>query len=81
MDICNTSEVKGAASRRLVDARQAKRIAAIYAGVTLGLSALVTILGLVLDGMMSSATGLSGMGRRTILQQRHLYHHRHRKRA
>lgn len=67
MDICNTSEVKAAAARRLVDAQQAKRIAAIYAGVTLGLSALVTILGLVLDGMMSSATGLSGMGRRTIL--------------
>ena len=67
MDIYHTSEVKAAASRRLVDARQAKRIAAIYAGVTLGLSALVTILGLVLDGMMSSATGLSGMGRRTIL--------------
>ena len=67
MDICNASEVKAAAARRLVDARQAKRIAAIYAGVTLGLSALVTILGLVLEAMMSGATGLGGMGRRTIL--------------
>ena len=67
MDICNTSEVKAAASRRLVDARQAKRIAATYAGVTLGLSALVTILGLVLEAMMSGTTGLGGMGRRTIL--------------
>lgn len=67
MDIRNTSEIKAAALRRLTDAHQAKRIAAIYAGLTLGLSALVTILGLVLDGMMSGATGLSGMGRRTIL--------------
>lgn len=67
MDIRNTSEIKAAALRRLTDAQQAKRIAAIYAGLTLGLSALVTILGLVLDGMMSGATGLSGMGRRTIL--------------
>lgn len=67
MDICNTSEIKAAALRRLTDAGQAKRIAAIYAGVTLGLSALVTILGLVLEAMMSGATGLGGMGRRTIL--------------
>ena len=49
----NRSEIKGSALRRLTDAGQAKRVAAIYAGVTLGLSALVTILGLVLDGMMS----------------------------
>ena len=67
MDICNTSEIKAAALRRLTDAGQVKRIAAIYAGVTLGLSALVTILGLVLEAMMSGATGLGGMGRRTIL--------------
>lgn len=67
MDIQNTSEIKAAALRRLTDAQQAKRIAAIYAGVTMGLSALVTILGLVLDQMMSGATGLSGMGRRTVL--------------
>lgn len=67
MDIRNTGEIKAAALRRLTDAGQAKRVAAIYAGVTLGLSALVTILGLVLDGMMSGSGGLSGMGRRTVL--------------
>ena len=67
MDIQNTKEIKAAALRRLTDAQQAKRIAAIYAGVSLGLSALVTILGLVLDGMMSDTSGLSGMGRRTLL--------------
>ena len=67
MDIHNTREIKAAALRRLTDAQQAKRIAAIYAGVTLGLSVLVTILGLVLDQMMSGATGLGGMGRRTVL--------------
>lgn len=67
MDIQNTKEIKAAALRRLADAEQAKRIAAIYAGVTLGLSALVTLVGLVLDVMMSQSTGLGGMGRRTIL--------------
>lgn len=67
MDIQNTREIRLAAQRRVTDAQQAGRIAAIYAGVTLGLSALVTILGLALDGMMTGATGLSGMGRRTLL--------------
>lgn len=67
MDIQNTKEIKAAALRRLTDAPQAKNTVAIYAGVTLGLSALVTILGLALDGMMSGASGLSGMGRRTLL--------------
>ncbi|MDO5546535.1 MAG: DUF975 family protein [Eubacteriales bacterium] len=67
MDIQNTKEIKAAALRRLKDAQQAKRVAAIYAGVTLGLSALVTIISLVLDMMMSGTAGLSGMGRRTVL--------------
>lgn len=67
MDIQNTKEIKAAAGRRLTDAPQARITAAIYAGVTLGLSALVTVLSLALDQMMSGATGLSGMGRRTIL--------------
>ena len=67
MDIQNTKEIQACSLRRLTDAPQAKRVVTIYAGVTLGLSALVTLLGLLLDGMMSQATGLSGMGRRTLL--------------
>ena len=67
MDIQNTKEIKAAALRRLRDAEQAKRVAAIYAAVTLGLSALVTVIGLALDGMMSGSSGLGGMGRRTVV--------------
>ena len=67
MDIQNTKEIKAAAGRRLTDAQQAKRVVVVYAAVTLGLSALVTLLGLALDGMMAQSTGLSGMGRRTVL--------------
>ena len=67
MNIENTREIKEAACRRLADAEQAKRIAAIYAGITLGLSALVALAGFVLDLQVSQTTGLSGMGRRTIL--------------
>ena len=67
MDIQNTKEIKAAALRRLKDAPQAGKTAAIYAAVTLGVSALVTILSLVLDQMMSGTSGLGGMGRRTVL--------------
>lgn len=67
MDIQNTSELIACARRRLTDAGQAKRIAAIYAGLTLGMSALVTLVGLLLDLQISQAAGLSGMGLRTVL--------------
>ena len=67
MDIRNTSELKACARRRLADAGQASWIAAIYAGVTLGLSALVLVVGQLLDLQISRSTGLSGMGMRTVL--------------
>ena len=67
MDIRDTSELKACAMRRLADAGQAKRIAAIYAGLTVGLSALVALIGLVLDWRISQSTGLSGMGSRTVM--------------
>lgn len=67
MDIQNTSELIACARRRLTDAGQAKRIVAIYAGLTLGMSTLVTLVGLLLDLQISQAAGLSGMGLRTVL--------------
>ena len=67
MNIQNTSDLIACARRRLADAGQAKRIAAIYAGLTLGMSALVTLIGVLLDLQISQTTGLSGMGLRTIL--------------
>lgn len=67
MDISNTSELKACALRRLRDAGQAKRIVTVYAGVTLGLSALVTLVGALLDLRIAQATGLGGMGLRTVL--------------
>ena len=67
MDIRNTSELKACAVRRLRDAGQEKRIAAIYAAVTLGLSVLVALVNLVLDSQIAGTTGLGGLGRRTTL--------------
>ena len=67
MDIYNPSEVKKAAVRRLRDAEPAKKVALVYAGLTLGLSALVVIVNLVLDLLINRSGGLGGMGRRTVL--------------
>lgn len=67
MDIRNTTEVKACARRRLADAGQASKIAAVYAGVTLGLSVLIMAVGQLLDWQISRLTGLSGMGMRTVL--------------
>lgn len=67
MDIYNPSEVKKAALRRLRDAQAEKRVAAVYAGLTLGLSALVVLLTLVLELLIDQSGGLGGMGRRTVL--------------
>lgn len=67
MDIYNPSEVKKAAVRRLRDVQQGKKVAAVYAGLTLGLSALVVLLTLVLELLIDQSGGLGGMGRRTVL--------------
>lgn len=67
MDIHNVAELKACALRRLKDAGQASRVAAVYALLTLGLSALVALVRAVLELMISQSTGLSGMGFRTVL--------------
>jgi len=67
MDIYNPSEVKKAAVRRLRDAESAKKVALVYAGLTIGLSALVAVLALILNLLIDQSGGLSGMGRRTVL--------------
>ena len=67
MDIYNPSEVKKTALRRLRDTQQEKKVAAVYAGLTLGVSALVVIASLVLDLLIDQSGGLGGMGRRTVL--------------
>lgn len=67
MDIHNTTELKACARRRLADAGQAQRIAAIFAGLALGMTALVTLVGQLLNLQISRSSGLSGMDTRTTL--------------
>ena len=58
MDIYNPSEVKKTAVRRLRDVQQGKKVAAVYAGLTLGLSALVVLLTLVLELLIDQSGGI-----------------------
>ena len=67
MNIRNTKELKSFAAQRLENARDQKRIVLIYAGITIGLSALVTIVNYVMGMEISQSGGLSNMGRRSFL--------------
>lgn len=67
MNIRNISSLKETAAQRLDRAGQKQQIAAIYAGITVGVSALVTIVGFLLNREINQTGGLSNMGTRTIL--------------
>lgn len=67
MNIRNRGEIKQFASARLEHASQLSRIILIYAGLTLGLAGVNTVISYVLDLQMESLTGLSSFGKRTTL--------------
>ncbi len=66
MDIRNTKELKVFAAQRLEQAPDARKIVLCYTGVVLGLSLLLTLADLVLEGLISQTGGLGSMGTRTI---------------
>lgn len=59
--------LKDTASRQLESAREAKKIVLIYAGITIGLSALVTVVNYLAGNGISQTGGLSNMGLRAAL--------------
>lgn len=67
MNIRNIRSMKTHAAQRLQDAPQQKQIALIYAGITVGSAALVTIVNYVLGLRIDQTGGLSNMGTRTML--------------
>lgn len=67
MNIRNTRELKTFAAERLANARDPKRITMLYAGLTLALTALVTILNYVLGLQIDQSGGLGNIGTRTVL--------------
>lgn len=67
MDIRNTRGWLTLAGERLDVAPCQKKIVGIYAGITVGLAVLMTLINYCLELSMAKATGLSGMGSRTLL--------------
>lgn len=64
----NTAKTWYAQARdRLDQAPAQRRVTFLYTGLTLGLSALVTLIVYVLDFSIAQASGLSGMGNRALL--------------
>lgn len=67
MNIRDIRALKQTASERLTSAGQAKTIVLIYGGVTIGLSALVTVVNFITGTEMSNFGGLSNIGIRSFL--------------
>ena len=67
MNIRNISSMKQTAAQRLDQAGQHRQISLIYAGITVGVSALVTLANFLLDLRIDQTGGLANMGTRTIL--------------
>lgn len=67
MDIRDTGHWNRFAKERLEGAKSQRTIAAIYAGATVGLSALVTVITYCLDLAIANTTGLSSLGQRSVL--------------
>ena len=67
MDIRNIRELKNIAARRLRDAQDEKKIALIYAGITVALSLLVEVVCYCLELQINQSGGLSNIGTRSFL--------------
>lgn len=67
MDIRNRKEINTFAAQRLENTPQAKTIAAIFAAVVIGLSALSTGINYILDLRIDQTGGLRNMGTRSVL--------------
>lgn len=66
MDIRDTRALKATAARRLEQAPAQKRIVLIYTGITLAVTALVTVITYCLDLQISQTSGLSSLGSQSM---------------
>lgn len=67
MNLRNLREMKNFAARRLEQSPSQQRIVLIYAGLTLGMTALVTVLNYLLGLQIDNYGGLSNLSKRTML--------------
>lgn len=61
------SELSPPAVKRLSEARYKAKICFLYAGVTVGVSLIVFVIGTLVDGQIAKTGGLANMGIRTVL--------------
>ena len=67
MNLRNRREIKAFAAQRLKQSPSQQKIVMIYAALTLGLAALVTVVSFVLDLQIDNYGGLSNLGKRSML--------------
>ena len=67
MNIRNTQELRTFAAQRVVACRSQKQILLIYAGIVLGLAALIPVINYIIGLQIDQYSGLRYMGRRTVL--------------
>ncbi len=67
MDIRNTKRIQKVAAHRMENTVGEKKIAAIYAGASIGVNLLVALVGYVLGLQIDQSGGLSKMGLRSVL--------------
>ena len=67
MNLRNIREIKDSASRRLGESDSQKKIVLIYIALTIGLTAVVTVLNHILDLQIDNFGGLSNLGKKTML--------------
>ena len=68
MDIRNIRHMSAVTGQRLENAPQAGQVALLYAGVTMGLHALVTAIDWILSQQVNASGGLSNLGTRSVFQ-------------
>ena len=67
MDLRNLREIKKFAAQRLEQSPSQQQIVLIYAGLALGMTALMTVLNYVLGLQIDNYGGLSNLSKRTML--------------
>ena len=73
MNIRNTQELRAFAAQRVAVSPSQKQILLIYAGIVLGLAALVPLINYIIGLQIDQYSGLRHMGRRSVLSSIQLF--------
>ena len=73
MNIRNTQELRAFAAQRVENSPSQKQILLIYAGIVLGLAALIPIINYIIDLQIDQYSGLRHLGRRSMLSSIQLF--------